>query len=60
MSDNKKILHGQLMDQHRKLTNEVSDIKASSFELNESQKKRILELENQIKIIATKLYTLYQ
>ena len=60
MSERKKILHGQLMSEHRRLTNEISDIKAQSFELNEEQKKRIQILEAEIKRIAEQLYTLYQ
>lgn len=60
MSERKKILHGQLMSEHRRLTNEISDIKAQSFELNEVQKKRIQVLESEIKRIAEQLYTLYQ
>lgn len=60
MSERKKILHGQLMSEHRRLTNEISDIKAQSFELNEVQKKRIQVLEAEIKRIAEQLYTLYQ
>lgn len=55
----KEILHGKLMSDHRNLSNEISDIKASSFELNEQQKKKIYELEQKVKLIAQKLYTLY-
>lgn len=60
MSERQRILHGQLMSEHRRLTNEISDIKAQSFELNEEQKKRIQALEAEIKRIAEQLYTLYQ
>ncbi len=60
MSERQRILHGQLMSEHRRLTNEISDIKAQSFELNEEQKKRIQVLEAEIKRIAEQLYTLYQ
>ena len=60
MSERQRILHGQLMSEHRRLTNEISDIKAQSFELNEEQKKRIQTLEAEIKRIVEQLYTLYQ
>ena len=60
MSERQRILHGQLMSEHRRLTNEISDIKAQSFDLNEEQKKRIQVLEAEIKRIAEQLYTLYQ
>lgn len=55
----KEILHGKLMRDHRIFTNEISDIKASSFELNEDQKRQVFELEQKLKMIAQKLYTLY-
>ena len=55
----KKILHGKLMSDHRAITNEISDIKAENFELNEDQKKQVVKLENQLKFIAEKLYRLY-
>jgi hypothetical protein len=60
MSERQRILHGQLMSEHRRLTNEISDIKAQSFELNEEQIKRVQMLEMQVKKIAEQLYTLYQ
>lgn len=60
MSERQRILHGQLMSEHRRLTNEISDIKAQSFELNEEQKIRVQVLEAEIKRIAEQLYTLYQ
>ena len=34
----KRIVHGQLMNEHRKLANEIADIKANSYELNEEEK----------------------
>jgi hypothetical protein len=58
--EDKRILHGQLMSEHRRLTNEIADIKADGFELNEQQKRTIQELEFKLKKIAEKLYTLYQ
>jgi len=55
----KRILHGKLMNDHRAIVNEISDIKAENFELNEDQKKQVEKLENQLKFIAKKLYRLY-
>ena len=55
----KRIIHGQLMNEHRIISNEIADIKASSFELSKEQKQRISELEIKLKVIAQKLYTLY-
>lgn len=55
----KRILHGQLMNEHRLISNEIADIKASSFELNKEQKEKVQQLEGRLKDIANKLYTLY-
>ena len=55
----KRIIHGQLMNEHRLISNEIADIKASSFELNKEQKEKVQQLEWRLKDIANKLYTLY-
>lgn len=55
----KRMIQGQLMNEHRLISNEIADIKASSFELTKEQKQRISELEMRLKIIAQKLYRLY-
>ena len=55
----KRIIHGQLMNEHRLISNEIADIKASSFELNKEQKEKVQQLEERLKYIANKLYTLY-
>lgn len=55
----KRILHGQLMNEHRLISNEISDIKASSFELNKEQKEKVQQLERRLKDVANKLYNLY-
>ena len=55
----KRIIQGQLMNEHRLISNEIADIKASSFELTKEQKQRISELEMRLKMIAQQLYTLY-
>jgi hypothetical protein len=55
----KRMIQGQLMNEHRLISNEIADIKASSFELTKEQKQRISELEIKLKVIAQKLYTLY-
>ena len=53
-------LQGRLMNEHRMITNQISDIKANNFELTQENKKEIAELERKLKIVAQKLYTLYQ
>lgn len=58
--ESKKILQGHLMEQHRRITNQIADIKADNFELSDEKKKEIKKLEGQLKLIAEKLYILYQ
>lgn len=55
----KRMIQGQLMNEHRLISNEIADIKASSFELSKEQKQKISELEMRLKMIAQKLYKLY-
>jgi hypothetical protein len=59
MGNDKRIMQGALMEQHRRIINEIADIKAENFELTEDNKKRISKLENDLKLIAQRLYTLY-
>ena len=47
------------MEQHRRIINEIADIKADKFELTEDDKRKIAKLENDLKLIAQRLYTLY-
>ena len=54
----KRIVHGQLMNEHRRLANEVADIKAESYELNDEQKRRVAELQRQQMLIMKKLENL--
>ena len=54
----KRIIHGQLMNEHRKLANEIADIKANSYELNEEEKRKVAELQRQQMLIMKKLENL--
>jgi len=54
----KRVIHGQLMNEHRRLSNEIADIKANSYELNEEEKKRVAELQRQQLIIMKRLENL--
>jgi|LauGreDrversion4_2_1035121.scaffolds.fasta_scaffold130446_4 hypothetical protein len=60
MSEDKRILQGKLMNTHRNILNQISDIRANSSEqsLNED-KKKIQDLEKQLKLVAESLYRLY-
>jgi hypothetical protein len=54
----KRIIHGQLMNEHRRLANEVADIKAESYELNDDQKRRVADLQRRQMIIMKQLENL--
>ena len=56
----KKVIHGQLMNQHRIISNEIADIKANSYELNEEEKRKVAELQRQQLIIMKKLENLFR
>lgn len=38
-------MYDSLLNEHRRVSNQISEIKGESFEMNESQQKRIKELE---------------
>ena len=59
MEQDSRILQGALMEQHRRIINEIADIKAEKFELTEEDKQKISKLELQLKEIAQRLYVLY-
>jgi hypothetical protein len=55
---NKQVIYETLLNEHRLITNQISDIKANSYDLNESEKNKVLELQkrqvelmNRIKVL---------
>jgi hypothetical protein len=42
---NIEVIYGQLLNEHRKVLNEISDINAKSYELSDSDKQKIKELQ---------------
>jgi hypothetical protein len=54
----KRIIHGQLMNEHRRLANEVADIKAQNYELNDEQKQRVADLQRRQMVIMKQLENL--
>jgi hypothetical protein len=42
---NKQVEYERLLNEHRVLSNQISDIKAESFELNDEQKMKIQNLQ---------------
>jgi hypothetical protein len=59
MEQDSRILQGALMEQHRRIINEIADIKAANFELSDEDRKKITKLEAQLKEVAQRLYVLY-
>ena len=57
---NKEIIHGQLMNEHRRLSNEIADIKANSYELNEEEKRKVADLQRRQMIIMKQLENLFR
>jgi hypothetical protein len=56
----KRIIHGQLMNEHRKLANEIADIKANSYELNEEEKRKVADLQRRQMVIMKQLENLFR
>jgi len=54
----KRIIHGQLMNEHRIIANEIADIKANSYELNEEEKRKVAELQRRQLMIMKQLENL--
>ena len=46
------------MNEHRRLSNEIADIKANSYELNEEEKRRVVDLQRQQLMIMKRLENL--
>jgi hypothetical protein len=42
----KRTIYESMLNEHRRVQNEIADIKANSFELNEEEKKKVKELES--------------
>ena len=60
MSEEKKILQGKLMNTHRAILKQISDIRSNSnIKTVDEDKKRIHDLEKQLKLVAESLYRLY-
>ncbi len=45
---NKQAEYERLLNEHRNVSNQISDIKAESFELNDEQRGKIKNLENKL------------
>ena len=42
---NIEVIYGQLLNEHRRILNEISDINANSYELSDEEKRKVQELQ---------------
>jgi|694.fasta_scaffold110242_2 hypothetical protein len=59
MKMDKRLIHEKLMNEHRLVTNQITDIKTANFEITPQVKKEIQTLENKLILISKQLYNLY-
>jgi hypothetical protein len=52
-------LYGQLLNEHRRITNEISDIRAANYELPQEDKKKIEELQGRQVTLMNQMKTLF-
>jgi hypothetical protein len=48
-----------LLNEHRLITNQISDIKANSYDLNESEKNKVVELQKRQVELMNRMKTLF-
>ena len=58
--EQKAQMYGNLLNEHRRISNKISDIKSENFELNPEQSKKVRELEAQQVSLMEKIKTLFQ
>jgi hypothetical protein len=52
--------YGNLLNQHRRLSNQISDIKSENFELSQEQIQKVRVLESQQVEIMAKIRNLFE
>jgi len=58
--EQKAQMYGNLLNEHRRISNKISDVKSENFELNPEQSKKVRELESQQVALMEKIKTLFQ
>jgi hypothetical protein len=56
---NKKVIYETILNEHRRITNEISDIKANSYELNDEEIKRVKDLQSRQLELMGRMKTLF-
>jgi hypothetical protein len=57
--ENKQVIYETLLNEHILITNQISDIKANSYELNESEKNKVIELQKRQVELMNRMKTLF-
>jgi hypothetical protein len=57
--ESKKVMYESLLNQHRQVSNQISEIKARNFELTEQDKKEIQALELRLISIMNQMKSLF-
>lgn len=57
--ENKKLIYESLLNQHRMISNQISEIKAKNFEPTEQDKKDIKMLEQRLILIMNQMKSLF-
>lgn len=54
-----RLMYESLLNEHRKIQNEISDIKAESFDLNPEEKRKVQELEKRQVLVMNQMRSLF-
>lgn len=55
----KKLMYETMLNEHRRLTNQILEIKGENYEMNNDQKRRINELEKKQILLMNQMKTLF-
>jgi hypothetical protein len=56
---NKQVIYETLLNEHRLITNQISDIKANSYDLNDTEKNKVLDLQKRQVELMNRMKTLF-
>lgn len=56
---NIEVIYGQLLNEHRRILNEISDINANSYELSDEEKRKVQELQKKQIQLMNQMKTLF-
>ena len=56
---NKQVIYETLLNDHRLITNQISDIKANSYDLNDTEKNKVLDLQKRQVELMNRMKTLF-